>query len=270
MEHQRAYYSVLQFSPFPERFEFVNIGVLLYVPAARFIGIKLSKSNRRIEKLFGPQQDGYIDFVKESFEQRLRLELAKGLDREQLSAFGLNRANNIRMSKLLPIVAENPEAAVQNLFNDLVGDEVVIKRQPRVAALLKRRFEKEGVAHYVQERPEPVQLQGQGVTISAPFGYQNGAFNLIAPIRLGGETGDALREAGKRALEGQMLAEHNRKSDVQRRLVVVGEFSKQPSSFVNTVSDLMDRHSVRFFDLREIDPLIADIKHNALYHAAEG
>jgi Protein of unknown function (DUF3037) len=48
MSSNQGYYAILQFSPKPERLEFLNVGVVLFVPERNFVGVRFSKSLKRV------------------------------------------------------------------------------------------------------------------------------------------------------------------------------------------------------------------------------
>lgn len=265
MATEQGFYALLQFSPVPDRFEFVNIGVVLFAPDRHDVRVKFSSGWKRVEKLFGKQERGNLNVIRDSFKQRLRLEFSEPFSREKLERFAKSRANNLRMSNILPIVIEHePDVELAELFKSLVGEDENSQRLPRVADELKKKFERAGVDKLLQ-KPEPIELP-QGVTIEAPYGYQNGSFNLIDPVRLVGEPEEALAQASKRAIEGQWLLQYSKECRRKKKLIVVGDFTGQQSPFVDAVHGMMKQHEVDLYDLRDIDPLVADIRE----HAARG
>ena len=57
MPAQQGLYALIQFSPIPELMEFLNVGVALFVPEQRYVGVRLADNFRRVERLFGKQPD---------------------------------------------------------------------------------------------------------------------------------------------------------------------------------------------------------------------
>jgi hypothetical protein len=100
----------------------------------------------------------------------------------------------------------------------------------------------------------------------APYAYQNGAYNLIEPVRLNGDASNALAQASESAVKGQWLRQHSKNSGQLKQLVVVGDFSSTDNSFRSAVSQMMKEHSVRLYDLAEVGPLVEDIRKNAQIH----
>lgn len=266
MERQQGSYALLQFSPRPERLEFVNVGVLLVVPQLKYVGIKFSKSVRRVERLFGKQVQYSIDVAKEAFENRLKKEIESSYDYRKIEYFAKRRANQMRLSQLMPIAVEKPDIDLEQLFEELVGDDRERRRQPKVSVKLKEAFQRAGVVHYLRP-PGPIVLDEYGVTINAQFSYQNGVYNLIDAMRLSGGASNALKEAGKRAIEGQWLRKHSAKEGGKlKQLVVVGDFISQQDTFYSAVRDVMQQHRVKLYRLDDMRPLLEDIERSASCH----
>jgi hypothetical protein len=170
----------------------------------------------------------------------------------------------MRVSSLLPIVVDDADADLDQLFNSLVGEDEISSRRRKVSAELKDKFEVAGVDAFLQ-KPNPVRLP-QGVTIEVPFAYQNGAYNLIDPVRLHGDAGDALAQASERAVKGQWLHQYSKRIGNLQQLVVVGDFASQDDSFRHAVRQMMQEHYVRLYDLNQVQPLIDDIRTHGHLH----
>ena len=259
MRSKQGSYALLQYSPIPERLEFVNVGVVLFVPEESYVGVRYSRGLKRVERLYGKQPSGYFNTIKEAFASRLRLDFSGKIDAEKLQNFASSRANNLRMTRILSVAFDNAaEKELNTLFDVLVGEEFVRSRSPKLASELKRKFEQAGVASYVQ-KPAVVRLP-EGIEIDVPYGYQNGSLNLISPIRLSGDPEFALANASRQAIEGQWLKRHSVGSSEPKQLVVVGDFSDQKPAFISAVEDMMVQHDVKLYDWDNVEPLIADIR----------
>lgn len=265
MERRKGYYALVQYSPFPERHEFVNVGVLLCVPEEQFLQVKFTDSQHRIERLFGRQDVNFIISQQKALETRLKIEKTQYLDVEALERFARLRANTLRITPLWPAAVGEPCAYLQALFEEMVDEDIVKKRFPPIQSKLKNAFKEAGVLRYLA-KPAPVALSDYGITVSAPFAYQNGHFNLIESMRLDKNPGEALKEAGKRAVEGCWLA----KAEPDKRLVVVGDFSHHPEKFYGAVNDLMRDHQVHLYRLDTLQPLIQEIEQAAQDHGHVG
>ncbi|HVX82057.1 MAG TPA: DUF3037 domain-containing protein, partial [Devosiaceae bacterium] len=94
---RQGYYSVLQYLPFPERFEFVNVGVVVFAPEAQSIEIIAAPDYARIAKLFGKPDKNHLRASIDSIARRLNSEFGKW-SRESVSRFAAMRAGKIQMS----------------------------------------------------------------------------------------------------------------------------------------------------------------------------
>lgn len=265
MERMQGRYALVQFCPMPERFEFLNIGVLLIVPEVRFAAMRFAKGQARLDRAFGAQPKSYLSALKDGVEQRILAEIEKAPDGRSMEAFASKRANEVRVSGLLPIMVADAGASLNALFNELVGEESAIVREPRVRQKLRRALEMANVEGLL-DRPDEIALPEFGVKLNAPYGYQNGLYNLVDAMRLSPVPGDALREAGKRAFEGGLLWKQFAKGPEPKRLVVVGDFASQSNEFYHAVSEQFLESNVKLHRLDNIRPLINDIQSNALQH----
>jgi hypothetical protein len=266
MEGRDGFYAIIQFSPTPERFEFLNVGALLVVPSRQYVGVRITSDFRRLDRLFGRQSRSYLTPALEGIKQRLGLELRGDLSREKLAEFGERRANRVRLSKLQSVLVDEPEEELDRLFGLLVGEEPRPAKRQRVSTKLRNTFSKAGVIHFLDE-PDPVELPEFGITLGAQYGYQNGAYNLIDAMRLGPNPSETLREAGKRAIEGQLLHQHSQSQGLAMRLVVVGDAQATEPALYKTVEEIMADHSVKLYRMDSLDPLFEDIRVNAALHA---
>lgn len=265
MERQQGKYALIQFCPVPERQEFLNIGLVLLVPAARFIGVRITRGQSRVERVFGKQSKGYLGAVKEAFENRLRSELSRDPDGSSLGEFARKRANEIRLSPLLPILVNDPETSLTALFAELVGEDEKPPREPRMRRKLQEAFVKNRVEQFL-DGPSEIDLPEYGLTVHVPYGYQNGCYNLIDAMRVPQAPHEALREAGKRAIEGGLIWKHFEQSENCKRLVVVGDFASQSNEFYHAVRDQFNEANVRLFRFDDLNPLFRDILSNAEAH----
>jgi hypothetical protein len=259
---RQGYYSVLQYLPFPERFEFVNVGVVVFAPEAQSIEIIAAPDYARIAKLFGKPDKNHLRASIDSIARRLNSEFGKW-SRESVSRFAAMRAGKIQMSAPLPIlIDESPATIAAKLFDEMVAETPKQVRASQARVAFKKRLEGAGVIHLVDSSPAPVTLP-QGVTIKVPFAYQNGAYNLIDPVRLAGPVDEALKNASARAIEGRWLFEHSNLMAHPQRLVVVGDLSSQSDAFASSLEKVMRENEVRFYDFERVDELIDDIRRHS-------
>lgn len=264
MEHYQGKYALVQYCPVPERLEFLNIGLVLIIPEIDYVGIRFARGHSRIDKVFGRQSKFYLEVVKYSFESRLRSELTRSPNGIGFDEFAQKRANDIRVTRLLPVQISDIEADFERIFNDLVGEDDPIVREPRVRQKLREAFRRHRVEQFL-DIPDDVELPEYGLKVSVPYGYQNGCYNLIDGMRVPANVSEGLREAGKRSMEGGLIWRHFEQGQC-KRLVVVGDFSKQPNAFYNAVKEQFEASNVRLHRLDDLSPLLKDILDNAEEH----
>jgi Protein of unknown function (DUF3037) len=266
MDSLQGYYSLIQYSEFPERIEYVNIGVCLFTAVLPHVLVKFSDSPRRAEKAFDVDLGTHFRLMKESIENRLRVEFSESWDRDSIDRFIAMRSGKVRLSPKLSILIDEPNAIIDDLYNRLVTEYPKRIRNESVKVKLKKNLQFMEVEALL-ERPEPVVLP-QGLTIHAPYAYQNGAYNLICPISLRGEPNSAIQNAGRYALEGKWLYEFS-KSQKQKKMIIVGDMDGQQEDFSTAIEDVMKENNIGFYRLGSISELAADIRKNAQIHISQ-
>lgn len=123
-------YALIQYGAAPERFEFVNIGVVLVDPNSRFLGLRFAQSFKRIDQMFGRQPRPFLSAMKIGLQNRIQAELGPEWNLDRLQNFAASRANSVRLSKFQPILIENAEQDLNELFGSLVVDEEPAHRLP--------------------------------------------------------------------------------------------------------------------------------------------
>ncbi|UVK43273.1 DUF3037 domain-containing protein [Mesorhizobium sp. AR07] len=258
-EHQ-GYFSLIQYSEYPERAEFVNIGVVLFADVSPFVFSKFVERPSRVERVFRSNPGVHFRNIRDSLKDRLALEFARGWNRDSVDRFIELRSGKVRLLPARSIFVESPQDAVKRLFDDLVGELPQQTYGRRAGTKLKEQLRLQGVEGLLQ-KPDPILLPS-GVEVKAAYGYQNGNYNLIKAVTLDGGPDHALEKASPHMIEGRLLFDATRAAE-QKKLVIVGDVDELDSDFVNMVADQMERHDVTFYRLDEIGPLIVDIRKNA-------
>lgn len=266
MERSSGSYALVQYSPVPDRLEFFNIGIVLIVPDDNYVGVKMAENSFRAERYFESVAKSHLKLLKLGIPERIKIEFARSGSLRGLEEFAGKRANDWRISAFRLVAVSDPVEMLHALFSELVGEEVASKREPRMAKKLREAFARDGVAAFLDESPAPVDLPEAGIKISAPFGYQNGAYNLVDGVRLSGSANQAMQEAGRKAIEGGLLWRHFQQKQEKMRLVVVGDFRGQSNEFYHAVGDRLEENHVRLYRLDHLGPLVEDIQENASLH----
>lgn len=264
MSEQKGYYSLIQFFPDPSRLEVVNIGVALYSVAEKRLHVRISQSNQRIRRFFGNQNWPLVSRGKTAIVNQLRLQHFPSID--VLKEFISKRANSIQLTMPRPMRIVDVQTELDRLFERLVGEDFVERKQ-RVAGNLSKRLIDAGVADLVK-RSVSVQIPNLKKSIRVPYAYQNGRFNLISPVQFEPGTDAILKKTGKSAIEGQLLY-HERHADFgQMRLVVVADFNHEiERSTQQLVRRIFDEHHVTLYSFENLDPLVDDIRRSAADHS---
>ncbi|MEF2549699.1 DUF3037 domain-containing protein [Aurantimonas sp. E1-2-R+4] len=263
---EQAYYSIIQYADEPERFEFVNVGVLLLKFKTPRILIRVVDNAKRVNRMLGRMARPSFQDALISLENRIALEFSHGWERDQVEYFKMKQSGRLRLSQLRSVLVEDDsEALVDELFQKLVGDlEVGPQRAPQARHQLKRELKALNVAHLLDSQPKPFELP-QGVTINAPFAYQNGAYNYLYPVSLKGDPDEAIKNAGASALEGEWLADVTGGVNA-KRLVVVGDVEGQKPTFIDAIEKVMNRSDISFYRLGDLGPLATEIRKHYEYH----
>lgn len=264
MRESQGYYSLLQYSDIPERAEYVNIGVILFVNQPPHILSKFSARPRRVERVFNVHLGDHFRLLQESVKSRLEMEFGRGWEKERIEKFSALTSGKLRLSPLRSVLVAEPEEVVDDLFRQLVGEVPRLKRGPRPSTKLAEAFRLRGVKNLLV-KPEPVDLPG-GVKIEAPFAYQNGSFNLIDAVSLAGDPDKVLNRASPRMIEGALLSQETSLS-CPKRLVIIGDDADgQDIRFLNMLSRQMKEHHVGFYTIDDLDPLVSDIRKSFATH----
>ena len=265
MNSRKGYYSVIQFSPDPSRLEAVNVGVVVYSPSEGKLVVKMSQSNQRIRKFFGNQDWRFLNQAKAAIANRLRSEYFPSL--ESLEDFISKRANAIRLTAPRLMLVSSVEQDVEALYQQLLGEEMV-GRKHRIRGDLKRKLSSAGVVDLVKKSVR-VEIPNFRKAIEVPYAYQNGRFNLIAPVQFESDTDSILTKTGKNAIEGRLLYENPHPEFGDLRLVVVANFDQSVEERAREfVKRTLDESKVTFYQLEDLEPLVEDIRRSAAEHRA--
>lgn len=266
-----GFYALAQISPAPERLEFVNFGVVLFLPAQGRLLTRFSSDPRRMRAVFGSGARDVLELGAEGLQSRLDALVRGGAGVSQLEVFARKRANEVRLSSFLPVFLDDVEAVVERLFAELVLPQVArTARRPRIASVLKEAFLDASVLDLLQSSPPHIHDPQTGLKIKASFGYQNGAFNLIEGLRVDEDPAETAAQAGLRAIEGRVLRRLGEETGIARHLVVVGDFAESPSALYDDLAGSLERDGVTLRRLDQLDALYDDIRLQARFHGKGG
>jgi hypothetical protein len=262
MKPAKGYYSVIQYCPDLGRFEAANVGVLLFCPEKFFLQAEMSSNNRRIIRFFGSEGHDWarISNFKKGLETRLQKESATIKSIEDLQQFIALRANVLQITQPNSMKVFDPEQDLRNLFEEIIGEPARPERQRSlrhyVAEKLSRPDLEKKVVHDIKVTVPVLQKE-----VDIPFGYQNGRFNLINPVRFGAENPDqSIVTACKYAVEGRSISEHEDSRWGQMQLLIVGQFRAKDQETPGRVRRVFDDHGVKLLRMDDLSMLIDEIR----------
>jgi len=124
---RRGYYSIIQYCPDLSRMEAANIGVVLFCPEPCFLGTRTSPDDQRIRRFFGAEgvDWDHVEFAKQAILSRLS-DPAEFRTIRDLEHFAATRANEIQMTAPRPCKVFEPEAELDQLYEQLVAQRAEI------------------------------------------------------------------------------------------------------------------------------------------------
>jgi hypothetical protein len=265
METSKGYYALIQYCPDLSRLEAANIGVVLFCPERGFLRAKIAQGNDRIRRFFGSQDNDWtqINAIKDAIVNRLEVTRKDFKNLDDLTTFISTRANEVQLTAPRPMKVSQPENDLEELFEELVGGRSKqLSRdvaQP-VSRALERAFHERGVEDLIK-RNVTVTVPAFRKPVTVPFGFQNGRFNLIQPVRFQQTTESRVVDtACRHAVEGRSLYEHPDEKFGPLKLIVVGSFASESSEFKDVVADILKENEVTLHTVDEVDKLMDEIR----------
>lgn len=265
MESSKGYYSLIQYCPDLARLEAANVGVILFCPELGFIRAKIAQGNDRIRRFFGSEDNDWtqINAIKNAIINRLEVTGKDFKTIDDLTTFISTRANEVQLTTPRPMKVSEPAKDLDDLFEELVGGrsrQPLKYSAPPVEKALERTFHEKGLEDLIR-RDVTVMVPAFHKSLTVPFGFQNGRFNLIQPVsfQLSKES-KVVDVACRHAVEGRSLHEHPDEKLGQLRLIVVGSFAPESSEYKDVVSDILKENEVALHSIEEVERLVNEIQ----------
>jgi hypothetical protein len=258
--NQPGFYSVVRFCPDIERGEAVNVGVIVGAPGLG-MRVRLAERNEYVKRRFGAEafDNTRLTLIKEGLAERLKEVESTAA---ALAAFGAAEAGKLQISRPRPMVVSNLDGEVLALFQRLVEDPEIARRErrtpkpdlsPIVKQLVRRNVP-------IQRRPE-VSVPILDESLTADFAFQNGALNLVKAVGLSGREENALEEASDLGSKGLLLAKHPSPEGTKSKLIVVADIDDR--QLRQRVDRLLSDHDVRFVEVDELPSFANEIEREA-------
>lgn len=261
-----AFYSVIQFCPDAARHEAVNVGVVLFDTKTGYVGVKFTQTLDRIQKFFGKGilDAGRLKVMGESVQLLAKREKELFKSPDSFRTLIERQTNEMRFTQPRKIALGHPQNVLEGVYLRLV--EGPQRRTPgnRLESKLRREFDTPEFTRRVRRSVE-VTVDHYPQPIRAPFGYQNGVFNLIQPATFqADDASDLLRRTGGFHLEGELLRETTHPDYGPLGLVVVGQVKgakrREAEQFI---SERLAQEEVTFYSIERLGELLDDIRRNA-------
>lgn len=262
MNAVQGYYSLIQYCPDATRLEAATIGVLLFCPERAFLKALIARSNQRIRRFFGGQEHDWqrINSYKLAIEERLEVEQPGIQTLEDLQQFIALRANRLQITAPRSVAVDDPEQNLRALFEEIVGGEHRKQRRQNLQRYIGQRFSRAGLQRKLATDIE-VRVPIFNRPARIPYGFQNGRFNLIQPVRFqAAQPEHAVNTACRYAVEGRSLFENPDARLGSLKLVVVGKFRAEDAQTKGDVNRVLSDSQVDLFSLGELDRLIDEIR----------
>ena len=265
METSKGYYSLIQYCPDLARLEAANIGVILFCPERGFIRAKIAQGDDRIRRFFGSHDNDWmqVNAVKNAIVNRLEVTGKDFRSLDDLTNFIATRANEVQVTAPRPMTVSEPEKDLDELFDDLVGGrskQPLKYSAPPVEKALERTFREKGVNELIR-KDVTVTVPAFHKSLTVPFGFQNGRFNLIQPVGFQQTMeSNVLNVACRHAVEGRSLYDHPDEKLSELKLIVVGSFAPESSEYKDVVSDILKENKVELHSIDEVQGLIDEIR----------
>ena len=264
MKATTGYYSIVQYCADPARREVANVGVVLLCPDLGYLKTRMAEGTQRIKEVFPKLRPDPKQLAMELrfVERRLAIDREYFKTVDDLTRFAETRAAAMRLTLPLPVLVEEPDAELNRLFARLVGKHERRTRN-RIRRVLAETFKKKLLGHFIQENVK-VTLPLFERLIKAPFGFQNGRFNLIQATKFAGrKLAGILARAGQFALEGELLTRRPHPKLGPLQLVVVAQFGADQGDVSAAVRSIFQEKQTRLFTLEEADKLAEEIRQTA-------
>ena len=210
-------YTVLRYVHDITTGEFVNVGVALYAPEAKYASALCRSTYGRLSKVF-PGVDGEVFKGLMHFVQSRLEELGDGV-REELALDGLPKSVMELAHAVLPPddsslqwsppgsgLTENPSQTLEGLFDRLVlrYDERPIKER-RSDDEVWRKYRRSLESRHVLKHLQPRKISVQDDEVEFRYAWRNGLWHCLEPVSLDLSSGDSIREKAHRWL-GQITS----------------------------------------------------------------
>lgn len=257
-----GYYCLIQYCPDLGRLEAANVGVLLFCPERSFLQAKTVASNARIRRFFGSEQHDWeqVNLLKRSLEDRLANEVPNIATVDNLRDFIALRANLLQISPPRPIKVFDPQQDLNSLFEEFFGKPEHREPERSWRRRVQEKLEKAGLGEKLVKNV-PITIPLLETTEEVPFAFQNGRFNLLAPVPFATrDPKNSLNRACRYAVEGDSLYETPHPEFGELQLCVIAKFRPHAGDTPDRIQAVFDKHHVKLYRAEQMKELIEEIR----------
>ena len=262
MNPTKGYYSIVQFCPDLARRETVNIGVVLFVPEKGFFEPRMVADNERVKHFFGTSGDDAkrLNEFKRSFAARIEAEGTRITSLESLQKFIDTRGNQLQLTEPSFVKVRDCRETIDRLFEQLVGGKHRTGKRQSFKDALQSRFDSAGISDRIcNDFPISIPILNQETKI--PFGFQNGDFHLLQPVRFESAKDESnFGLACKYSTEGRIFQEHPDPEYGQLQFNVIGRFPSQSDDSIPIVRQVLAASNVRLHLEHDLGELVDEIR----------
>jgi hypothetical protein len=197
--------------------EFVNVGVAIYAPKARYASAICRTTYGRLAKVFpgmdGEAFKGLTRFIQSRFEElgdKLRDELPlEGLPKSVIElAHGILPADDssLQWSPAGGGLTEDPSQALEGLFDRLVARyDDRPQQERRTDEDVWRKYKRDLESRHILKYLQPKKIAVQDDEVEFQYAWKNGVWHCLEPVSLDLSAAESIRDKAHRWL-GQMMS----------------------------------------------------------------
>jgi hypothetical protein len=219
-------------------------------------------NNSRIIRFFGSEGHDWkrINAFKRGLEDRLQKEASDINAIEDLKKFIAMRAGLLQITTPKPMRVVDPEKDLAELYEQIIGEPIRTKRGKSLKRYIGEKLHSAGLDNKIA-RDVTVTVPVLQKVVEFPYGFQNGRFHLINPVRFAAANPDqSVVTACKYAVEGDSLYEQSDSKLGDLQLVVVGQFRPKDKESPQRVKRVLEQHNVVLYRTDEIPKLVDEIQ----------
>ena len=281
MNQYCGYYSVIQYCPDRTLMEAASIGVLLFCPDLKFVGVRTTQNSRRIEKVFGKSvgSENFLQSYKDGLGDHFTKKFPNGVSFETMQGHLRSFVNDICFTDIRTTLVASPEQDLDSLFVRIFGTEQElpinepIQYRPRRQLLQALRAKQRNILEKIAI-PKTVQIPEYAHSINPTMVFLNECVNFVVPKVI--NEGNATKQAGFGLVVGGHLAKHKLEWGKTKMIILGSEYSTNGSvgnGFFDPYRDMLRINGVDYYNkkddlIQHILDVARDLPENLAIYAA--